>query len=71
MQIRIAINAAIKHAARVPFAALQASCEAFSRFTPPPTTHHPLTLDITRQHRRSSGGSSHETPDCRQHPLTR
>ena len=36
MKIRIAINAAMKHAARVPFAALQASCKAFSRFTPPP-----------------------------------
>ncbi len=35
MKIRIAINTAMKHAARVPFAALQTNCEAFSRFTPP------------------------------------
>ena len=35
MKIRIAINTAIKHAARVPFAALQASCKVFSRSTPP------------------------------------
>ena len=50
MQIRIAINAAIKHAARVPFAALQASCEAFSRFTPP---HYSLPVN-PRHHKTTS-----------------
>ena len=35
MKIRIAINAAMKHAARLPIAALQASRKAFSRLNPP------------------------------------
>ena len=59
MKIRIAINAAMKHAARIPVAALQASREAFSRLNPP-FTLYPLTPNPTRQHRRSSGDSVHE-----------
>ena len=59
MKIRIAINAAMKHAARLPVAALQASREAFSRLNPP-FTLYPLTPNPTRQHRRSSGDSVHE-----------
>ena len=35
MKIRIAIDAAMKHAARLPIAALQASRKAFSRLNPP------------------------------------
>ena len=59
MKIRIAINAAMKHAARIPVAALQASREAVSRLNPP-FTLYPLTSNPTRQHRRSSGDSIHE-----------
>ncbi len=59
MKIRIAIDAAMKHAARIPVAALQASREAVSRLNPP-FTLYTLTPNPTRQHRRSSGDSVHE-----------